>query len=555
MRFLILIHRWLGVAFCLLFAMWFATGMVMHFVPFPSLTEAERIAGLASIAPGPVRHGAAEAVQASGLADAARARLFARMDGAVYRVEGESGLRAVQARDLSPADVRDARLARDIAADHARRRGLDAAGAAFVEVAQHDQWSVPNGLDAHRPLYRIALDDVPGTELYVSSVTGEVVLDTTRLERVWNYAGSVLHWIYPTALRRDWKAWDTTVWWLSLVALITALAGAVVGVLRLKVGQGRDHRVGLNVAEGGDRTVSGAKPGDAQIDGDRIAHRRWAWASASPYRGLHAWHHWLGLGCATFVLTWTFSGWLSMDHGRLFSRGKPAAAEAAAVSNASLAAVLWSESLHRVPAQALEVEWFAFDGRLTRRERSGLATQRLSRAGDDSVPAQRRPRAGDASVSGQRRSGAGDDSMPEQRSPVGDASLSDRAYLQAGEVDALAPRLAPHCAPAVAVRADDAYRIVSSMPGAPVYRLVCGETWFHVDGANGAMLEKLDPSRRAYRWLYAALHTLDFPGLLARPQLRTIIVVLLCALGLAFSLTGVVIGWRRLRRDFPPSVT
>ena len=48
MRALVLIHRWLGVAFCLLFAMWFASGMVMHFVPFPSLEENERVAGLAS---------------------------------------------------------------------------------------------------------------------------------------------------------------------------------------------------------------------------------------------------------------------------------------------------------------------------------------------------------------------------------------------------------------------------------------------------------------------------------------------------------------------------
>ena len=43
MRLLTLLHRWLGVVFCLLFAMWFATGIVMHFVAFPALTEAERI--------------------------------------------------------------------------------------------------------------------------------------------------------------------------------------------------------------------------------------------------------------------------------------------------------------------------------------------------------------------------------------------------------------------------------------------------------------------------------------------------------------------------------
>jgi hypothetical protein len=60
-------------------------------------------------------------------------------------------------------------------------------------------------------------------------------------------------------------------------------------------------------------------------------------------------------------------------------------------------------------------------------------------------------------------------------------------------------------------------------------------------------MEKLDPSRRAYRWFYSALHTFDVPALTARPALRTALIVTLCGLGLAFSLTGVVIGWRRLR--------
>jgi hypothetical protein len=36
MRLLATLHRWWGVGFCLLFAMWFASGIVMHFVPFPA---------------------------------------------------------------------------------------------------------------------------------------------------------------------------------------------------------------------------------------------------------------------------------------------------------------------------------------------------------------------------------------------------------------------------------------------------------------------------------------------------------------------------------------
>ena len=88
------------------------------------------------------------------------------------------------------------------------------------------------------------------------------------------------------------------------------------------------------------------------------------------------------------------------------------------------------------------------------------------------------------------------------------------------------------------------------MPNAPVYRSVCGSVWFHIDGASGAILERLDPSRRAYRWFYSALHTMDFPVLSARPMLRSALIVIFCGFGFVFSLTGVVIGWRRLRLQF-----
>ena len=76
---------------------------------------------------------------------------------------------------------------------------------------------------------------------------------------------------------------------------------------------------------------------------------------------------------------------------------------------------------------------------------------------------------------------------------------------------------------------------------------MCGDTWFHIDSASGALMKKLDPSARTYRWAYSALHTLDFPVLSAHPAVRTWLIVLLSLAGLAFSLTGTVIGWRRLR--------
>jgi PepSY-associated TM region len=476
MKALILLHRWLGVGFCLLFAMWFASGIVMHFVPFPSLTETERFAGLLPIDGARLRHGPDEAVVASHIEDARRVRLIQRADGPVYIVSGSPKPGAVHADDLSNAAVTSEPVALEIAKAHVQRRGIDVARADIVGVADYDQWSVPNGYDDARPLYRIAVNDPARTELYVSSTTGEVVLGTTRYQRVWNYLGSVVHWIYPTMLRRNWWAWDRAVWTLSLVAMIGAITGVALGIIKLQV-----SRAGVG----------------------------------SPFRGWHAWHHILGLFTATFIMTWIFSGWLSMDHGLLFSRGRLSEAEVAAVAQAPDWSSLHGNALS-ISAPAKEVEWFAFGERFYQRERTSLASQSLWPIG--SRPA---------------------------------ISPRPQPYLTASEVDGLVRRMAPDCAAPFVVGPEDSYPVSASVPDAPVYRSVCGDVWFQIDGASGAVMERLDGSRRAYRWAYTALHTLDFPILLAHPLLRSGLIVLLCAIGFVFSVTGAVIGWRRLRFHFP----
>jgi hypothetical protein len=111
-------------------------------------------------------------------------------------------------------------------------------------------------------------------------------------------------------------------------------------------------------------------------------------------------------------------------------------------------------------------------------------------------------------------------------------------------------RLATGCSAPLILADNDDYPAQSVIVGAPVYRARCGDVWFDIDGADGSVLQRLDASRRAYRWFYSALHTLDFPVLMAHPRLRDVLVVGLCALGLAFSVTGIVIGWRRLRLTF-----
>ena len=439
MRALVLIHRWLGIAFCLLFAMWFASGMVMHFVPFPALGEAERVAGLTSFDPASVALAPRDALLRLGGRDVQRLRLAAPAGAPVYVGTRQGGTSsALDARSGKTLTV-DGVFALASARAHARARGIDAARAALVATEAHDQWSVPNGFDAHRPLHRIALGNDADTVLYVSSVTGEVVLDTNRFERAWNWAGSVVHWIYPTLLRKHWAAWDSTVWWLSLAAMIGALTDAALGVVRLN---------GLR----------------------------------SPFRGWMRWHHILGLSCALFVLTWIFSGWLSMDHGLMFSNGKPSADERGRIHGPALTAAPiagWAD----IKTPLREVEWFGFAGQTAMRMIDATGARRLR------------------------------------------IGTKDGAWLSAAQVDNAARLLGSLCTQATVIPADDAYVARSVAADAPAYRIACGETWFHIDGANGRIIEKLDASRRAYRWAYQALHTLDFPGLAEREALRTLLII------------------------------
>src|SRR5215470_10437866 len=180
MRTLAALHRWWGVAFCLLFAMWFASGIVMHFVPFPARSE-------------------------GGWATGAGDKVRSEQD-ALY-----------------------------VAAAHTRSHGLDASRATVAPI-DYDQWTVAGEFDSDRPLYRVALNDDAGTELYVSSATGNVVLLTTQGVRLANYFGSIAHWIYPAVLRHHGKAWNTLMWWLSLAATIGASIGVIIGIVRLGAG-------------------------------------------------------------------------------------------------------------------------------------------------------------------------------------------------------------------------------------------------------------------------------------------------------------------------------
>lgn len=469
-------HRWTGVFACLLFVTWFASGAVLVFVPFPSLPEQDRLSRSPLVNLSQVRTAPAVALVAAGGGDALR--LTAPLDAPRYLVSSGGGA-------WSSIDARSGRLLPAVTSGEAETIAARFSGMAAVKVVgplRHDQWVVHNQFDPQRPFYRVSLDTDAGVQVYVSARTGEVVQQTTRAERGWNWVGAVVHWLYFTGLRSSFTAWDQTVWWVALASLSTAVVGVGLGLYRTA------------------KRMGGRKPD---------------W---SPFRGWLRWHHGLGLGLAIFVVAWIFSGWLSMDHGRIFTRGAAAATAQATFHGRPLA-----EAMAPVDPGSL----------------AALGPARQITFG----------------VVGGRPFAAEEGAGPQTKVLMLDAPGAGlRASLEPGLiVQAAAAAWPVRGASLLGPGRDDAlYRAAESLPNRAMSVRLAGadDSRIYLDPVTGQVLTQLDGSRKAYAWIYYALHTFKFPVLLDHPILRRTLVLIPLLLGLAFSVTGLVISVKRLRLTF-----
>jgi uncharacterized iron-regulated membrane protein len=475
-RWLTWFHRWAGVVLCLLFAVWFASGAVLHFVTFPSLSRGDQHAGGEAIDLSRVFLDPSDALARAPLAN--DLRLLGVAGRPVYVAEQPKGVWLRIAGDTGEAlPPFSAAVAAAVAERFSRASAARVSG-----PIEYDQWIVHQRFDPYRPFYRVRLNDDANTDLYVSARTGEVLQRTRFAERAWNWSGAVIHWIYFTPLRKSYSAWNQVVWWVSLVALLSSAVGTWLGFVRL---------------------VS-----------NRAAGRK----GLSPFRGWMRWHHVIGLFASVIVVTWMLSGWLSMDHGRLFSRGETTATQTLQMRGMSVGAVAHAATLAslREVAPASEITFNAVAGRpfITAYGPVGRDARILFL---DQPPARIRA------------------SLPDS------LLLSGVDHLWPGQVEAISNR----------TTYDAVYRLAESTPGSAVgFRVIGNPTLrIYIDRYSGRFLTVMDPSRRSYAWIYYALHTFQFPGLIEHPEIRTVLVLALLILGFIASATGVVLSVKRLRRE------
>jgi uncharacterized iron-regulated membrane protein len=505
-RLLFEVHRWTGIVLALFMTLWFATGVVILYAGYTPQNRLQQQAHADALTPesGWLSLGQAwsrsaeqrkDSTKETGKADGkdsvgvpVEARLIRQNNEPVWLTETDKGQHyALSARDGSLLST-DANEAVAIAQQWiAHEPDLEKAQARYLETL--DKTSLVRNLDDYKPFHRIALDDSAGTQLFVSAKTGEVVNVSTRLQRGMMWAGNWLHLFRPIESlggTNDNRR-DVLLWFAGFTVLAT-LTGLIIGWLRWRPSWGRKS----TYSEG--RT--------------------------QPYRAFwFKWHFWAGLIGGIVALTWAVSGFFNGNPWQIFSPANPTKPELARFYGGNLPRAMadWKPASSRVPDGVVELAW--------RRIGDQAALLAVSRDGN------RTPLTVDGAVTGFDQA-----ALKAAGSRLGKGSEIATIQVLNDYDSYYYPRhgrgLADRPLPVVQVDLADA-----------------GHNRLYIDPADGRLLLKQDDSRRAFRWLFNALHYWDFGWLYQRPLWDAWSLAWI-GFGLVLSVSSVVIGWRRLKNTF-----
>ncbi len=547
-RWIVYVHRWLGIAGGVLFVAWFVSGVVMMYARMPGMANEERLARAPALDLASVTLSPLDAAQAAGLApdDKAlaelapaagknraprpaasgveRVRIGMLGDRPVYRFGSSRRGGAFSSAQIVFADTGEmfTYVGRAEAESIARRYAPGYDGPFHYDgyLTEPDQWTLQ--ARGQMPMHRFALDDADDTRLYVSSLTGDVVLRTTWSERFWGYLGPVTHWIYFTPLRKHGSVWLEFIIWSSLLGCVMCLTGLVWGLWRYS--PMRRFRL---------RTREVPVP--------------------SPYVGLMKWHHYAGLFFGVITFTWTYSGLLSVgpfdwfqsprvsrEQREVFTGG-PLRVDPMTLANLRTAAAEIERAFgkagalkeldavqvrgepywhgHRAPSNEEAVQWMQI-GLLPRAPRPVLEQRYVSAA---------RPGNGAFRAFGERHL-KGESLVELAKLAMPGVPVRDAVWLHEFDAHYYDSRGA-RSLPVLRVRYEDSDR-----------------TWLYLDPARGDIALRTDDTRRLLRWLYQGLHSLDFPFLYYERPLWDVVVIVLSIGGGVVSATTLVPTWRRLRR-------
>jgi PepSY-associated transmembrane protein len=500
-KWMILIHRYLGIVLSLLFVIWFASGIVMIYAGgMPRLTPELRRERLPELDLSGIRITPSEAGERAELGTISeRVVLLTVMGRPAYRFPGAATVFADNGELLDEIGEAEARTVAS------RFMNVPAEQLRYVRtLARPDQWTLTQS--RQMPFHKFAVGDTAGTELYVSAQLGEVSVLTTRRGRALAWIGTIPHWLYFAALRLNQPLWYRIVVWAAGLGCVLALIGLILGVTQFRW----------------------AKP---------------VRSSSIPYSGWMRWHYVTGVVFGVFTLTWVFSGLLSMEpfawtnarglevQRDLFTGGPLDLAQFHRMDPTTWTNLLDGRTIKEVELVRIQDDPYYVVQHAPDEARGVKRPERLhqpyyvtGRAEPDRMLVAAR------TLQIRREPFTVESLMARLRTAVPDAPIVDSQLL---------------------TEYDSYYYSRGRQTPLPVLRVKFNDpaqTWFYIDPEMSQLLAQVPRLARVERWLYNGLHSLDFSFWYQRRPLWDIGVILLSLGGLASSGIGLFLGIKRLGR-------
>lgn len=219
-KILVFLHKLTGCLLCLLFFMWFTSGIVMIYHGFPRARADKQLAVQQPVAGGLA---AADALQAALPDTISISGLSVQMllDEPVFKVASGRDAVLLSARDLSPVTV-----TREMTV----RSWCQAPVARIDTLNRLDQW-IPFGSNKKEfPIYKYHFNDPEQHQLYLGSQTGRVLQFTSHKERVWACFSAIPHWVYFTRLRQELQTWRAFIKWAAGIGCAAMILGFILAI-------------------------------------------------------------------------------------------------------------------------------------------------------------------------------------------------------------------------------------------------------------------------------------------------------------------------------------
>ena len=479
------VHRWLGIALCLLFLLWFPSGIGMMYWPaFPGVRATDHLEHSPALNASTIRLSPAEAYAALGATDPPRDVRLGSFDGRpVYRFRHDFGQDVVYA---DTGEVRDQVSRALLSRVAASWTGQPADAARIEPIEEVDQWTIQMSLADIAPVWKYTWPS--GDQVYMSETTGEVVQHTTTGSRMAAYVSTIPHWFYFAPLRKHGPEWSRIVIWSSGIGTGLAALGVVLGVWMYS---------------------------------PRKRYRNAGTPTAIPYRGQKRWHTVLGLTFGVAAATWAFSGMLSMDP---FPMAGSSVADADAVEG----------DLERALRGEAAMDAFtAKDPRAALAELAGSDVKELEFASFAGEPVYMAALAGGDTrivpVAGAVRQEFDRARITEIIAATAPALAGTRVLDQYDRYYLDRRRQLP--LPVILAELNDE-----------------GESRFYIDPKTARVVGRYNSGNWFARWVYNGLHSLNFPWLYNYRPAWDIVVLTFMLGGTALCITSLVLAWRAVGR-------